>query len=243
MANNIQKIHLLAFGAHPDDVELSAAGTLLSHQAMGYKTGIIDLTEGELGTRGSVEDRRIEAAEASRILNLTIRENLGFADGFFANDKAHQMEVIRMIRKYQPDIVLCNASYDRHPDHGRGGNLVEEACFYAGLQKIKTQWNGVAQDCWRPRLVLKYIQFLPLEPDLIVDISPYLEQKIASVKAYASQFYKPGSSEPETIISSASFLESVRYRCQDLGRIIGTAAGEGFQMRRPPAIKDLNQII
>jgi bacillithiol biosynthesis deacetylase BshB1 len=239
----MMKLDILAFGAHPDDVELGAGGTLAKHVALGLKTGIIDLTRGELGTRGSVLERNEEAERASTILGNSIRENLDLPDGFFENNPQNQLKVIRKIRQYQPDIILCNAPYDRHPDHGKGGDLVADAAFYSGLTKIETELNGIPQKSWRPRLILHYIQFLPLQPTLALDITGYIDQKIESVLAFKSQFYNPNSKEPETIISSKGFLESVRYRAQDLGRVIGTEYAEGFILNRLIGLNDLNSIL
>jgi bacillithiol biosynthesis deacetylase BshB1 len=237
------KLDILAFGAHPDDVELAAGGMLAKQASLGSKVGIIDLTRGELGTRGSVNERNIEALNAAKILGLSIRENLDFADGFFQNDTSHQLTVIKKIRQYRPDIIICNAPYDRHPDHGKGGDLVADAAFYSGLRKIETQFNGVEQSPWRPRLILHYIQFLPLEPTIVVDITGFMDKKLESVLSFKTQFFDPNSKEPETIISSKGFLESVKYRAQDLGRIIGTEYAEGFISRRVLGISRLDSLL
>ncbi|MES2838357.1 MAG: bacillithiol biosynthesis deacetylase BshB1 [Bacteroidota bacterium] len=233
------KLDILAFAAHPDDVELSCSGTLIKHIKLGYKVGICDLTRGELGTRGSAELRKIEATNASKIIGNVVRENLGFADGFFSNDKEHQLKIIEVIRKYQPEIVICNAISDRHPDHSRGSKVVSEACFYAGLTKIETNNNGVKQNAWRPKNIYHYIQFRYIEPDFVVDISDELEQKIESVKAYSSQFYQPGSNEPETAISSKQFFDSISERASEFGKTIGVKSAEGFTKERYLGVNNL----
>lgn len=224
----MSKMDILAFGAHPDDIELSCAGTLIGQVAQGYRCAAVDLTHGELGTRGTPQLRLQEAQAAAKIMGLSARENLGFADGFFRNDREHQMAIVLMIRRYRPKIVLANAPQDRHPDHGRAALLVKEACFLAGLRQIQTEDEGLAQEAYRPEQLLHYIQFQNLSPDIIMDISGHLEQKLAAVEAYASQFYDPNSNEPETVISSKGFLDSIRYRAADMGRLIGVAYGEGF---------------
>lgn len=222
------QIDILAFGAHPDDVELSCSGTLMSHIAMGKTVGIIDLTQGELGTRGTAELRLQEATDAAKIMGVTIRENLRMADGFFNNDKAHQLEIVKIIRKYKPQVIFANALSDRHPDHGKGGRLVADACFIAGLLKVETELEGVNQEPHRPAAVYHYTQFRPIEPHFIVDISDYMDKKMDCIMAYGSQFYKPGSNEPETVISSAHFIKNVEERASDFGRQIGVRYGEGF---------------
>ena len=236
------KLDILAFGAHPDDVELGAGATIAKEIASGKKVGIVDLTRGELGTRGSAELRDKEAAKAAEILGVSIRENLAFADGFFTNDKEHQLAIIRMIRKYQPEIVLCNAIHDRHIDHGKGSKLVSDACFLSGLLKIETELNGKQQKKWRPKNVYHYIQWANIEPDFVVDVSGYINKKTDSVLAYSSQFYDPKSNEPETPITSKNFIDSIDYRARDLGRLIGTEHAEGFTTERYVAVKNLNDI-
>lgn len=237
------KLDILAFGAHPDDVELGCAATIAKEVSKGKKVGIIDLTQGELGTRGSAELRMKEAANAAEILGVSVRENLKFADGFFKNDKEHQLQVIKMIRKYKPEIVLCNAIDDRHIDHGKGSKLVSDACFLSGLQKIETELNGEAQEKWRPKLVYHYIQWKNLEPDFVVDVSGFINKKIDSVMAYSSQFYDPNSKEPQTPISSKNFTDSIEYRARDLGRLIGTEFAEGFTAERYLAVDSLEDLI
>ena len=205
--------------------------------------GIVDLTKGELGTRGSAEIRATEAAEAARILGVSIRENLGMPDGFFLNDKDNQLAVIRMIRRFRPEIVLCNAVDDRHIDHGKGSKLVSDACFLSGLRKIETELDGKAQEAWRPKQVYHYIQWKELEPDLVVDVSGFLDQKMESVMAYKSQFFDPDSKEPETPISSKNATESLAYRNRNLGRLIGVEAAEGFTVERYLAVDSLFDLI
>lgn len=237
------KLDILAFGAHPDDVELSCGGTLAKEIALGKKVGIIDLTRGELGTRGSAELRDKEASNAKEILGVHVRENLGFADGFFLNDKTHQLEIIKMLRKYQPEIVLCNAIDDRHIDHPKGSKLVSDASFLSGLLKIETELDGTVQDKWRPKQVYHYIQWKNIEPDFVVDITGYMDLKVAAVKAYGSQFYDPKSNEIETPITSKNFIDSIIYRAQDLGRLIGVDAAEGFTVERYVAVDSLHDLI
>jgi bacillithiol biosynthesis deacetylase BshB1 len=236
------KLDILAFGAHPDDVELGCSGTIAKEVNLGKKVGIIDLTRGELGTRGSVETRNSESAKASEILGVSVRENLDMRDGFFVNDEAHQMKVIQMIRKYQPEIVLCNAIDDRHIDHGKGSKLVSDACFLSGLRQIKTELNGEVQDAWRPKVVYHYIQWKNIEPDFVVDVSDYMDKKMESVLAYGSQFYDPKSNEPVTPIASKNFLDSIKYRAQDLGRLVGVEYAEGFTVERYLAVNSLSDL-
>ena len=233
------KLDILAFGAHPDDVELGCAGTILKEISLGKKVGIIDLTRGELGTRGSAEIRDQEANAAAKILGVVARENLEMRDGFFVNDEKHQLEIIKMIRKYQPEIVLCNAIDDRHIDHGKGSKLVSDACFLSGLMKIETELDGEQQKAWRPKVVYHYIQWKNLEPDFVVDITGFTDKKIESILAYSSQFYDPKSKEPESPISSKNFLESLNYRSRDLGRIAGVEHAEGFTVERHLAVNSL----
>ncbi|TXD84782.1 bacillithiol biosynthesis deacetylase BshB1 [Subsaximicrobium wynnwilliamsii] len=233
------KLDILAFGAHPDDIELSCAGTLAKEVANGKKVGIVDLTRGELGTRGTEKTRDEEAKDAAAILGVSIRENLGFADGFFINDKTHQLEVIRMIRKYQPEIVICNAIHDRHIDHGKASQLVSDACFLSGLTKIETQAEGELQEKWRPKQVYHYIQWKNITPEIIVDITGFEDTKMKSVLAYKTQFFNPESKEPQTPISSKNFSDSILYRARDLGRLIGVEYAEGFTADRHIAVDSL----
>ena len=236
------KLDILAFGAHPDDVELGCSGTIAKEVSLGKKVGIIDLTRGELGTRGSVAIRNEESAKASEILGVTVRRNLDMRDGFFVNDEAHQIKVIEMIRKYQPEIVLCNAITDRHIDHGKGSKLVSDACFLSGLRQIKTELNGEAQEAWRPKVLYHYIQWQNIEPDFVVDISEFMDKKMDSVLAYGSQFYDPNSKEPVSPITSKNFLDSVKYRAQDLGRLVGVEYAEGFTTERYLAVNSLGDL-
>ena len=233
------KLDILAFGAHPDDIELGCGGTIAKEIANGKKVGLVDLTRGELGTRGTAKTRDQEASDASKILGISVRENLGFADGFFINDKEHQLKIIEMVRKYQPDIVLCNAIDDRHIDHGKGSKLVSDACFLSGLIKIETVLDGNIQDKWRPKQVYHYIQWKSLEPDVAVDITGYIDVKMASVAAYKTQFYDPNSKEPQTPITSKNFTDSIKYRASDLGRLIGVDYAEGFTVERYVAVDSL----
>lgn len=233
------KLDILAFGAHADDVELSCSGTLLKHIAAGWKTGIVDLTQGELGTRGTPAIRLQEAQAAAQIMGVNIRENLGMRDGFFLNDESNQLQVIRMIRKYQPEIVMANAIRDRHTDHGRAAQLVEDAAFLAGLKKIITIDEDMEQDPWRPRVVYHYIQDQWIEPDLVVDISGLFEKKMEAIRAFQSQFFDPSSNEPETYISRPAFFDSLFFRAQELGKMIGVKYGEGFTTRRMTGVEDL----
>lgn len=237
------KLDILAFGAHPDDVELGAAATIAKEVSLGKKVGIIDLTQGELGTRGSKELRKTEALRAAKILGVTLRENLKFADGFFVNDKHHQLEVVKLIRKYKPEIVLCNAIEDRHIDHGKGSKLVSDACFLSGLEKIETEFEGEIQKKWRPKLIYHYLQWNNSKPDFVVDISNFMDVKMEAVLAYTSQFYDPNSKESETPISSKNFTDSVYYRAKDLGRLIGVEYAEGFTVERLIAIASLDKLI
>ena len=235
------KLDILAFGSHPDDVELGCGATIAKEVAKGKKVGIIDLTRGELGTRGSAETRDSESANAAELLGVTVRDNMEFADGFFVNDRYHQIELIKMIRKYKPEIVLCNAVDDRHIDHGKGSQLVSDACFLSGLLKIDTKcedYDGF-QEPWRPKAVYHYIQWKNLEPDVVVDVSGFIQKKVDAVLAYKTQFYDENSQEPETPISSKNFTESIEYRARDLGRLINAEHGEGFTVERYPAVNSL----
>ncbi|GAB2814408.1 bacillithiol biosynthesis deacetylase BshB1 [Ferruginibacter profundus] len=222
------KLDILAFGVHPDDVELSCAGVLLVEKRNGKKTGIIDLTQGELGTRGTAATRRLEAAAAATILEVDVRENLMMADGFFENNEAHQRKIITTLRTYQPEIILCNAPSDRHPDHGRSARLVAEAAFLSGLKKIDTTKDGIAQEAWRPKYVFNYIQDKFLQPDFVIDITAVFEQKVEAIKAYGTQFHNTESNEPQTYISTPDFLDSVVYRHKWFGKMIGVKYAEGF---------------
>ncbi len=237
------KVDILAFGAHPDDIELGCGGSIALAIAQGKTVGMVDLTRGELGTRGSAEIRKQEAMNAAELLQVSFRKNLEFRDAFFINDEEHQLAVIHQIRTYQPSIVLCNAIDDRHIDHGKGSQLVSDACFLAGLQKIETQdEEGKPQQPWRPQYVYHYIQWKEITPDFVVDISAHLDTKIASIEAYSSQFFDPISNEPSTPISSKNFIESVRYRAQNLGRLSNVEAAEGFTVERTPLINDFKNV-
>ena len=238
------KLDILVFAAHPDDVELGAGGTIAKHVSMGFKVGIVDFTRGELGTRGTPEIRAKEAADAGIILGVSVRENLGLKDGFFQNDPEHQMTVIRAVRKFQPTIVIGNAVYDRHVDHGKGASLAYDASFLAGLQKIETLDDaGNRQQPWRPRAVYHYIQSQLLKPDFIVDISGFWETKMAAIKAFKSQFFDPNNTEPQTYISNPAFMRMLESRAQEFGHSIGVEYGEGFTVRRDPGIKSLFDLL
>jgi len=238
------KIDILAIGAHPDDIELGAGATLAKEIAQGRTVGIIDLTRGELGTRGTAETRDEEAENAKKILGASFRINMGFADGFFINDKEHQMKLISQIRKYQPDIILCNAFDDRHIDHPKASDLTSHSCFLSGLQKIKTEdEKGVLQKPWRPSKVYHYMQWKNVEPDFVVDVSGYLDKKLEAVFAYKTQFHQRDSSEPITPISTTNFKDSISYRAQDLGRLIGVEHAEGYNVERYVAVKSLSDLI
>lgn len=237
------KLDILAFGAHPDDVELGCGATIAKEVSLGKKIGIIDLTRGELGTRGTADIRDKEAALAAKILGIQVRENLRFRDGFFINDEKHQLEIIKMIRKYQPEIVLCNAIDDRHIDHAKGSKLVSDACFLSGLRRIETEFDGVKQEAWRPKLVYHYIQWKNIEPDFVVDVTGFVDKKVEAIMAYSSQFFDSNSKEPVTPIATKNFLDSLHYRSQDLGRLIGTDFGEGFTVERYVAVNSLGDLI
>lgn len=237
------KLDILAFGAHPDDVELGCGATVAKEISLGKKVGIVDLTRGELGTRGSAEIRDTEAAKAAEILGVAVRENLRFRDGFFVNDETHQLEIIKMIRKYRPEIVLCNAIDDRHIDHGKGSKLVSDACFLSGLRRIETKIDGIVQGAWRPKLVYHYIQWKNIEPDFVVDVTGFMDKKIDAVMAYSSQFYDPNSNEPVSPIATKNFTESIEYRAKDLGRLIFSDYAEGFTVERYVAVNSLGNLI
>jgi N-acetylglucosamine malate deacetylase 1 len=237
------KTDILAFGAHPDDVELSCSGTILKHISLGKTVVIIDLTKGELGTRGTAEIRDKEASEAAKILGVNIRENMNFEDGFFENSQENQLALVAKIRKYQPEIVLATAVSDRHPDHGRAAKLVSDACFLSGLQKIKTTDTNSEQLPWRPKAVYHYIQDRYMKPDFAVDISGFMDQRMASIKAYKSQVYDENSKEPETAISSKQFMDSLYYRPLELGRMTGVKYAEGFVAERIVGVKNLFDLL
>ncbi len=237
------KLDILAIGVHPDDVELSCAGTILKHIALGKKVGILDLTRGELGTRGSAELRTKEAMHAAKILQISVREQLTMSDGFFENNEMHVKQVIAVIRKYQPEIVLCNAIKDRHPDHGRAAKLTNDACFYSGLSKIETRIDGNIQSAWRPKAVYNYIQDHFIEPDFVIDITEYMDKKMESIMAYSSQFFNPDSKEPITPISSQNFMESVKAKASVFGRAINCDYAEGFTANRYVGVNNLFDLV
>ncbi|GAB3226147.1 bacillithiol biosynthesis deacetylase BshB1 [Algoriphagus aestuariicola] len=233
------KLDILVLAAHPDDAELGCSGTIAAHVAKGHKVGIVDLTQGEMGTRGTPELRLKESEDAAKILGLSARENMGFRDIYFKDDEVHQKELIRVIRKYQPDIVLANAVSDRHPDHGKGSSLATNACFMSGLRKIETVEAGIAQEPWRPKFVYHYIQNNYIKPDFIFDISAFWDIKVASIMAFKSQFYDPFSEEPSSFISSPDFLPFIESRAREFGHRIMAKYGEGFTVERFIGIDDL----
>jgi bacillithiol biosynthesis deacetylase BshB1 len=237
------KLDILAFGVHPDDVELGCAGTLLAALDQGKKVGVIDLTRGELGTRGTAETRKVEAENAAKVLGLTIRENLEMADGFFQNDETHQRKIIQAIRKYQPDIVLANAPEDRHPDHGRSAKLISDAAFLSGLRKIETWDNEVLQQAWRPAYVFHYIQDRYITPSFLMDISNYHDKKLQSILCYTTQFNATDNKEPQTYISSPEFLDSVKARAMMLGKRIGVKYAEGYISEKMIGINNFDAFI
>lgn len=237
------KVDILAIGVHPDDVELSCSGTLLKHIYLGKKAGVLDLSLGELGTRGSAELRTREATASAKILGLSFRTQLNFKDGFFENNETHIRKIIEQIRKHQPEIILCNAVSDRHPDHGRAAKLVADACFYSGLIKIETQHEGENQNAWRPKAVYHYIQDQFLHPDFVIDVSEYIETKHKAIMAFSSQFYDPNSKEPETPISGKNFLENVNAKMSLWGRAINVRYAEGFTVCRYPGVNNLFDLI
>ena len=236
------KLDILAIAAHPDDAELSCGATLYQHALAGKKTGIVDLTAGQLGTRGKPALRIKESHEAAKILKLAVRENLEMQDGFFINDKAHQLRLISAIRKYQPDILLINAPHDRHPDHGKGAQLASDAAFLSGLAKIETKYNGKVQAAWRPKNVYHYIQSTYIKPDFVVDISDSYAIKMQAVLAFKSQFFDPDSKEKNTFISSPEFLDFLKARHQEFGQIAGVKYAEGFVAQRHIGVKDLTSL-
>lgn len=234
------KLDILAIGVHPDDVELSCAGTILKHIAQGKKVGILDLTRGELGTRGTPALRTQEANNAAAILGVSVREQLTMADGFFENNETNQKHIIHILRKYQPEIVLCNAISDRHPDHGRAAKLTVDSCFYSGLVKVETLGDdNKLQSVWRPKAVYHYIQDQFIHPDFVIDVSAFMDKKMESILAYSSQFYDPNSKEPETPISTKNFMEHVKAKSAILGRAINCDHAEGFTVNRYPGVESL----
>lgn len=233
------KLDILAIASHPDDAELSCSGTLAAHVANGYKVGIVDLTQGEMGTRGTPEIRLKEADEAAKVLRLSARKNLGFEDVYFQDDKANHLEIVKMIRKYQPEIILANAIRDRHPDHGKGASVVSKACFISGLRREETIVDGEKQAPWRPKAVYHYIQNDYIQPDFVFDISDFWDIKLASIKAFRSQFYDPSNTEPESFISKPGFLEFIEARAREFGHRIQVKYGEGFTVERMLGVKDL----
>lgn len=237
------KLDILAFGVHPDDVELGCAGTMMAAIDQGKKVGIVDLTRGELGTRGTPATRTQEAAAAAKIMGVDVRENLDMADGFFANDEAHQRKIIALIRKYQPDVILANAPEDRHPDHGRSAKLVSDAAFLSGLRKVETIHEGITQTAWRPAYTFHYIQDRFIQPSFVIDITAYMERKMEAVLAYGTQFTNADTSEPQTYISSPQFLETVKARALMLGKRIGVGYAEGYITEKIIGFSNFDAII
>ncbi|QDH80508.1 bacillithiol biosynthesis deacetylase BshB1 [Echinicola soli] len=233
------KLDILAIAAHPDDAELSCSGTIAAHIKAGYKVGVLDLTKGEMGTRGTPEIRLEESAKAAELLELSARENLGFRDAFFKDDEAHHLEVVKIIRKYQPDIVLANAISDRHPDHGKGGSLATNACFISGLRKVETSLDGLDQQAWRPQYVYHYIQNNYIKPDFVFDITGFWDDKLASIKAFKSQFYDPTNDEPESFISSKEYFDFVEARAREFGHMINVKYGEGYTVEKMIGVTNL----
>jgi bacillithiol biosynthesis deacetylase BshB1 len=237
------KLDVLVFAAHPDDAELGCSGTIAALVAQGKKVGVVDFTQGEMGTRGTPEIRLQESAKAAKILQLSARENVGFKDVFFKNDETHQLKLVEMIRKYQPEIVIANAISDRHPDHGKGSSLASQACFMSGLLKIETSIEGINQSPWRPKVVYHYIQNNFINPDFVVDITPYWQTKIDSIMAFRSQFYDPTSKEPTSFISDPDFIPFIEARAREFGHKIMVKYGEGFTVERIPGVTDLFNLI
>ena len=239
---NIDTLDILAFAAHPDDVELAASGTIIKHISLGKKVGIVDLTRGEMGTRGTVKEREEEASKSSEIMGIHARVNLGLRDCFFQESEEDLIKVIEQIRRFSPDVVLCNAIKDRHPDHSRASSLVSRACFLAGLKKIKTSYNGKQQVAFRPNAVYHYIQDRWVDPDFIVDVSAFYDKKIQAILAFKSQFFNPESTEPVTPISSEDFIESVKAKDLVLGRFVNAKYGEGFTVERFLGVDDITKL-
>lgn len=235
----MKKLDILIFSSHPDDAELGCSGTILKHIDMGFQVGIVDLTKGELGTRGTPDIRMQEANDASKILGISARVNLEFSDGFFSDSMSECLKIMEQIRYFQPKIILCNAPKDRHPDHGKGNEVVVKAAFLSGLRKIETKYDGLQQDPWRAKTLYSYIQDQYLTPDFIVDITSYWEQKKASILAYRSQFYNPESDEPSSYISSQEFIEFIEARNREMGHAIGAKYGEGFIKHQQLEVKNL----
>lgn len=237
------KLDILAIGVHPDDVELSCAGTILKHIELGKTVGILDLTLGELGTRGNATIRTQEAMHAASILGVSVREQLNMADGFFENNETNQRLIIEVIRKYQPELILCNAISDRHPDHGRAAKLTTDACFYSGLLKVETKENTTTQKPWRPKAVYHYIQDNFIEPDFVIDVTAYNDKKMESIMAYSSQFFDPNSKEPQTPISSKNFIDYINAKARLFGRSINVDFAEGFTVNRYIGVNNLFDLV
>ena len=237
------KLDILAFAAHPDDVELSCGGTIIKHADLGYSIGIIDLTQGELGTRGTVEIRKAESEAASKILGLKIRENMQFRDGWFKDDEEHRLKIISKIRQYQPEIILANAIEDRHPDHARASKLVKESAWLSGLKNIKTEFEGNSQQAWRPKHVYHYIQYNAITPDFVVDITGFTERKMEAIKAYGSQFFDPNGEESNTLISKPEFFDVLKSKVRSAGNYALIDEAEGFRSSYKPGIKNFFDLV
>lgn len=235
----MEQLDILAFAAHPDDVELAASGTLVAHINKGYRVGIIDLTQGELGSRGTIDTRYAEASDAAKIMGISVRENLKLADGFFQGTEESLLKIVEQIRRFRPKIVLCNAVTDRHPDHGKGSKVVSDACFLSGLRKVETSWNGIGQDAYRPEVVYHYIQDRYIKPDFVVDVTEYVDVKLEAIKAFKTQFWDPNSSEPKTPISGEEFFDFLKGRMAEFGRAIGVRYAEGFTVERFIGVNNL----
>jgi len=237
------KVDILAIAAHPDDIEIAAAGTLMKHLAQGKKVAIVDLTEGELGSRGTIETRREEAAASTKILGIENRVNVQMPDGFFELSEENKLKLITQIRRFKPVVVLANSLSDRHPDHGRAAQLVNDACFLSGLVKIETEWEGKKQDPWRPKLLFHYIQDVHNKPDFVVDITPFVDKKIEALQAFKTQFFDPNSNEPKTPISGKEYFDFLKGRWMDFGRSIGVQYAEGFNVSRPVGVEDMTELL
>lgn len=235
-------LDILAFAAHPDDVELSCSGTLMKHINAGMSVGIVDLTQGELGSRGTVESRYSEAADASKIMGISERVNLKMEDGFFEINEANKRLIVEQIRRFRPKIVLVNAVSDRHPDHGRGSQLVSEACFLSGLRRVETSFEGESQEAYRPEVVYHYIQDYHIQPDFVVDVTDFVDRKIEAIKAFKTQFHDPNSTEPQTPISGEDFFEFITSRMREFGRTAGVKYAEGFTVERYPKVNLLTDL-
>lgn len=239
----IERLDILAFAAHPDDVELACSGTIMKHIAAGKKVGIVDLTQGEMGSRGTIESRYEEAKNSSEVMGISARVNLKMADGFFEINEDNKRLIIEQIRRFKPQVVFANAIADRHPDHGRASQLVSEACFLAGLRKIETQFDGKSQEAHRPKAVYHYIQDYYIKPDFVIDVTPFYERKVEAIRCFKTQFYDPESTEPQTPISGKDFLRFIESRMMEIGRPIGAKYAEGFTVERFIGVENVFDLI